>query len=112
DLPKRLKGTWQVVDLRAGAELRTFRVTLPATHEPAEVRFSEEGLARLRGGLTKAGLDPRFFAWPPRDDPDRPPYRGLRPLEAADAGIFFGRDAPIVEALDRLRGLREAAAPR
>ena len=37
---------------------------------------------------------------------------GFRPLEAEDAGIFFGRGAPIVEALDRLRGLREAASPR
>ena len=34
------------------------------------------------------------------------------PLEADDAGIFFGRDAPVVEALDRLRGLRESAPPR
>jgi hypothetical protein len=62
--------------------------------------------------LAKAGLDPRFFAWPPERDPERPPYRGLKPLEAEDAGIFFGRDAPIVEALDTLRGLREGAPPR
>ena len=47
-----------------------------------------------------------------RGDPNRPPYRGLRPLEADDAGIFFGRDAPIVEALDTLRGLRDGAPPR
>ena len=59
-----------------------------------------------------AGLDPKHFAWPPASDPNRPPYRGLRPLEAEDAGIFFGRDAPVVEALDRLRGLREAVPPR
>ena len=55
---------------------------------------------------------PAIFAWPPENDPNRPPYRGLRPLEAEDAGIFFGRDAPIVEALDRLRGLRETTPPR
>ena len=71
-----------------------------------------EGLRGCKRGLAKAGLDARFFAWPPENDPDRPPYRGLRPLEAEDAGIFFGREAPIVEALDRLRGLREAAPPR
>ena len=47
-----------------------------------------------------------------QNDPDRPPYRGLRPLEAEDAGIFFGRDGPIVAALDRLRGLRETTPPR
>jgi WD40 repeat protein len=76
------------------------------------VTLSKEGLARLRNGLAKAGLDPRFFAWPPERDPERPPYRGLKPLEAEDAGIFFGREAPIVEALDTLRGLRDGAAPR
>ena len=36
----------------------------------------------------------------------------MRPLEAEDAGIFFGREAPTIEALDRLRGLAQAAAPR
>jgi WD40 repeat protein len=36
----------------------------------------------------------------------------LRPLEAEDTGIFFGRDAPIVEALDQLRGMCEKAPPR
>jgi hypothetical protein len=112
DLPDRLKGTWQVVDLAAGRDHRTYQVNLPLTHETAQVSFSAEGLARLRAGLTKAGLDPRFFAWPPADDPHRPPYRGLKPLESEDAGIFFGRDAPVVEALDKFRGLRRGAAPR
>ena len=60
----------------------------------------------------QAGLDARYFAWPPEHDPGRSPYRGLRPLEAEDAGIFFGRDGPVVLGLDMLRGLREAAAPR
>jgi formylglycine-generating enzyme required for sulfatase activity len=112
DLPEDLSGTWQVVDLASGHDHEMFRVVLPRTHEEAHVTFSREGLVRLHGGLARAGLEPRFFNWPPKDDPERPPYRGLRPLEAEDAGIFFGRDAPTVEALDRLRGLREAAAPR
>jgi tetratricopeptide (TPR) repeat protein len=112
ELPEDLTSTWQLVDLASGADHTLLQVTMPRTHEEAHVTFSKEGLTRLRGGLAKAGLDPRFFAWPPEDDPDRPPYRGLRPLEAEDAGIFFGRDAPIVEALDTLRGLKEGAAPR
>ena len=45
-------------------------------------------------------LDARFFAWPPADDPGRPPYRGMRPLEAEDAGIFFGREELPGPALD------------
>ena len=112
DLPADLSGTWQAVDLASGRDQRAFDVTLPVTHESRHVTFSREGLARLRSGLVKAGLDPRFFDWPPRTDPNRAPYRGLLPLEADDAGIFFGRDSLIVDALDRLRGLRTAPPPR
>jgi TIR domain len=112
DLPRDLSGSWQLVDLASGRDHRIFEVTLPRTHEECHVTYSQEGLQRLADGLTKAGLDPRFFEWPPKADPDRPPYRGLRALEAEDAGIFFGRDAPIVDALDKLRGLCSAPAPR
>ena len=45
-------------------------------------------------------------------DPNGAPYRGLKPLEDDDAGIFNGRDAPMIVGLDHLRGLREAAPPR
>jgi WD40 repeat protein len=112
ELPVNLAGTWQLVRLSSGRDHIMLRAIMPITGEEAHVTFSREGLARLKGGLRRAGLDPRFFAWPPESDPERPPYRGLLPLEAEDAGIFFGRDAPIIEALDRLRGLRDAAAPR
>jgi len=112
DLPVNLTSVWQIVRLAAGRDHVMLRAILPITHEEAHVTFSAEGLARLKHGLEEAGLDPKYFAWPPANDPDRPPYRGLRPLEAEDAGIFFGRDAPIVEALDRLRGLSTSTPPR
>lgn len=111
-LPEELTGTWQLVRLAAGRDRVLRKALIPVTQEEIEVGFSAEGLARLKRGLEEAGLDPRHFDWPPPHDPDRPPYRGLRPLEAEDAGIFFGRDAQIVEALDALRGLTERAAPR
>ncbi|MGA9322744.1 MAG: TIR domain-containing protein [Xanthobacteraceae bacterium] len=111
-LPTDLTGTWQIVDLASGRDHRMFRVVLPRTHAEQHVTFSREGLSRLRSGLAKSGIEPRFFAWPPEKEPKRAPYRGLKPLEAEDAGIFFGREGPIVEALDALRGLRDAAAPR
>jgi hypothetical protein len=111
ELPQELKGTWQIVDL-TGGEVEVFRAVRPGSHEEKHVGFSGEGLRRLRRGLEKAGLDAKFFAWPPAGEPGRAPYRGLKAMEAEDAGVFFGRDAAIVEALDRLRGLREAAAPR
>ena len=41
--------------------------------------------------------------WPPAHDPRRAPYRGWEPLEDIDAGVFFGRDAAIVQGLDELR---------
>ena len=111
-LPAEYAGTWQATDLCAGQDARLFRVALPDSHEEKHVFFSQAGLRRLKNGLDKAGLAPKFFAWPPQDEPKRAPYRGLRALEEADAGVFFGREAPIVVAADRLRGLREAAAPR
>ena len=103
---------WQLVDLTAGTRDHRVNVTLPPGDRTAEVALASDGLSRLRIGLMEADLDPRYFAWPPEGDPDRPPYRGLRPLEAEDAGIFFGRDGPIVTGLDQLRGLRDAAPPR
>lgn len=111
DLPADVTRTWQFVDLAQGQDHDLFRVMLPDGEE-SHVTCSRSGLARLRNGLTRSGLDPRFFAWPPEGDRDRPPYRGMRPMEAEDAGIFFGREAPTIEALDRLRGLSEAAPPR
>jgi len=111
DLPSEVTATWQLVDLASGSDHRMFQAMLPDGGE-AHVTYSKGGLARLKAGLTRAGLDARFFAWPPESDPDRPPYRGLRPLEAEDAGIFFGREAPTIEALDRLRGLSDGAPPR
>jgi hypothetical protein len=112
DLPLELKGTWQVINVTGGQDVQLFRVLLPGSHAEKHVGFGREGLRRLRWGLEKAGLDPKFFAWPPPNEPMRAPYRGLKPLEGVDAGIFFGRDAPIVEATDRLRGLGSAAPPR
>jgi formylglycine-generating enzyme required for sulfatase activity len=111
-LPEDLAGTWQIVRLATGRDHVVLRAVLPVTHEEAHVHFSAEGLQRLKHGLEEAGLDAKYFAWPPPSDPDRPPYRGLRPLEAEDAGVFVGRGGPIVEALDQLRGLRETAPPR
>ncbi|MEA2837278.1 MAG: hypothetical protein QOD89_1828, partial [Bradyrhizobium sp.] len=112
DLPSDLTDEWQIISLASGTDGVTLDALMPTTHKGVSVTFSQEGLQRLKHGLEQAGLDPKYFAWPPANDPNRPPYRGLRPLESDDAGIFFGRDAPIIEALDRLRGLRDTRPPR
>jgi len=111
-LPEELTGVWQIVDVVHGQDLRLFPTQSPGSYEERHIGYSQSGLLRLKRGLEKAGLDPRFFAWPPEAELDRAPYRGLKALEAEDAGIFFGRDAPIVEAIDRLRGIRAGAPPR
>lgn len=111
-LPPELTAEWQLVDLTAGKMGWSTTIAPPRLPNETNVAFSEAGLARLSAGLQKAGLDPSHFPWPPADDPDRPPYRGLLPLDAGDAGIFFGRDGMIVLTLDGLRGLRAKAAPR
>jgi hypothetical protein len=111
ELPTEMTAEWQVTDLTAGARDYHADVTLPGG-KTTDVALGTEGLERLRIGLAQSGLDPKHFVWPPPNDPDRPPYRGLLPLEADDAGIFFGREAAVIDALDRLRGLREAPPPR
>ena len=108
DLPTQLTSTWQLVHLAQGNDQEPFEATTPDGQRHYGL-FSKTGLRRLKEGLVKAGLDPRFFDWPPAHDPMRPPYRGLLPLESDDAGIFFGREAPIIETLDKLRGLRQVA---
>ena len=113
DLPANLTGTWQVVRLATGRDHAMLRAVLPSTHEEVARHVLGGGIAASQAsGWQRPGSIHDIFAWPPQSDPNRPPYRGLRPLEAEDAGIFFGRDAPIVEALDPLRGLREGAPPR
>jgi WD40 repeat protein len=111
DLPRELTFEWQVTDLTAGSRDHLTPVELPG-RGTVSVAFSSEGMVRLRVGIERAGIDAKFFEWPPADDPDRPPYRGLLPLETADAGIFYGRDGSILSAIDRIRGLRESGSPR
>ena len=111
DVPARLSAEWQLIDLESGRDGVRFDVELPGGQQ-GFATFSAAGLDRLRAGLVKAGLDPRYFAWPPPKDPGRAPYRGLAPMEEEDAGIFYGREAATIAALDQLRGLAEAAPPR
>ena len=83
-------------------ELAQFQIADASTPEKRE-----DGFNRLRIGIKRAGLDPKHFTWPPTDEPDRAPYRGLRALEEQDAGVFFGRDAQITKGLDELRRMRD-----
>ena len=106
-LPGEMVMEYQSVDLTAGERMVTFNVVIPTVNKTAVVSYSAQGLERLKIAIERAGIDARHFDWPPKNESARSPYRGLKPLEAEDAGIFFGRDAPIVRGLDKLRALRE-----
>jgi Novel STAND NTPase 1/TIR domain len=93
---------WQRCDLFVG-DAPTTAISVDGG-EP--VVLATEGLARLLNGLRALGIGADYFPWPPLGDPDRAPYRGWAPLEEADAAVFFGRDAQILQGLDELRGMR------
>jgi WD40 repeat protein len=100
-LPPEMTAEWQLCELVGPDRFREFHI------EDTTVAFREAGLDRLRRGLERAGLDARGFPWPPPNEPDRAPYRGLRALEPQDAAIFFGRDTAIIRGMDQIRGVAE-----
>ncbi len=106
-LPKDMTAEWQLCDLVAGTQRKAFTVSLDPIVPETEVSFAVNGLDRLGIGLKRAGLDASGFPWPPPNDPERAPYRGLRALDVEDAAIYFGRDAAIVRGLDALRSMSE-----
>ena len=112
ELPEGFSSQWQVISLSSGTDLKDVEIRLPKEAVPRTVSFSESALRNLGIGLKRWGLNPELFPWPPAKEPNRVPYRGLAALEADDAGIFFGREAPIADLLAQLRILREAAPSR
>jgi len=119
DLPQGLTSQWQAVSLvpQKGKDTPTerFDTEHPITRETDIVRFTVDGLTRLRHGLTKAAIAPESFSLQKEAEGPlgwRMPYRGLEPLEAKDAAVFFGRDAEITQGLDVLRGLASKNPPR
>ncbi|MDP7722166.1 serine/threonine-protein kinase [Mycobacterium sp. TY814] len=66
------------------------------------------GGAAPPGSATSSGIGAASFPWPPASEPDRPPYRGWEPFQPIDAGVFFGRDAELVRAMDALHAMRES----
>lgn len=69
-------------------------------------------MERLKNGLQKAGISAEHFPWPPDNDPDRAPYRGMKPLEAADAAVFFGRNAQVLHGMETLWDMRRNGIER
>lgn len=105
ELPTEMTSEWMLCQLVGNGPTETIKfLHREQTHE---ITFLADGLKRLKHGLKNAGLNADFFPWPPKDDPKRSPYRGLEPLDGVDAAVFFGRDAEILRALGKLRGMRD-----
>jgi WD40 repeat protein len=94
---------WQYCDLFGGDDPISVDIG-----EKDPVIFNGGGLRRLMRGIERAGIGVASFPWPPPSQLDRAPYRGWEPFEGIDAGVFFGRDAELVLAMDSLRGMRQA----
>ena len=110
-LPEELAGTWQIVRLASGRDHIVLRAVLPITHEEAHVTFSAEGLQRLKHGLEEAGLDPKYFAWPPHERSE--PAAVSRPSPARSRGrrhLLWARRADRGGARPAARFAREHAA--
>jgi hypothetical protein len=110
ELPMEMISEWQLCRLTGTGPTETIQFRHRDTDD--SIAFLTEGLGRLKTSLIKAGLSADFFPWPPKDEPNRSPFRGLEPLDFEDAGVFFGRDLEILRGLDVLRGLRDNPATR
>ena len=92
---------WQRCDLFADGPQTEIEI-----EDGPPVRFNTGALYQLRKAIEGGGVGPESFVWPPTHDPRRAPYRGWEPFEDIDAGVFFGRDAAIVQGLDELRAMQ------
>ncbi len=101
--PEGRTARYQWCDLSGEGDMTP--VDLP---DGSSVRFATAGLYRLRDAIADTGTAAMSFVWPPSHEPGRAPYRGWLPFDPVDAGVFFGRDAAILRAMDAVRGMREA----
>ncbi len=72
------------------------------------VSFALDGLRRLKDGIRGSGFEALSFPWPPKAEDNRLPYRGREHYDERDAGVFFGRDAAIIDSLQRVQDMRDA----
>ena len=101
--PARYTSEWQHTDLFADGLAARMSKPLPVTGGPRWCSPKRVCVSCVRR-YAAPGIAADNFVWPPPAQPDRAPYRGWEPFEEIDAGVFFGRDAQIVRALDMLRG--------
>ncbi len=100
----------QIVDLSAPPQTYVQAVTFRG--ESHEIHFNAAALEKVKTYLTRRGIMPESFPWPPEGRPDAEPFPGLNAFTEQDAAIFFGRDADILTGLDEFRLMRRKGSPR
>jgi hypothetical protein len=90
DLPTELTAEWQLADLTVGARDYRATITLPPGDKTATIAFASRGLDYLRASLQQAGLDARYFAWPPESDPRRSALSRLAAARSRGRRDFLG----------------------
>jgi TIR domain len=109
-------GENQIADLSAAGASTLIHAELPGrSGQPArhdDVRLNSQALEKIERSLRMIGIAPASFEWRPAD-PTRPsPYPGLEHFTENDAGVFFGRESRLADALGIIDGLRRRDGPR
>jgi hypothetical protein len=116
DLRAKGFGEDQIVDLSAAGESTLICAKLPGrSGQPGrydDVKLNTEALEKIEHSLRLIGIAPESFEWRPRD-PARPsPYPGLEAFTENDAGVFFGRESRLADALEIIDRLRRHEGSR
>jgi len=109
-------GEDQIVDLSAAGASTLIRAELPGcSGQPGrhdDIKLNSQALEKIERSLRLIGIAPESFEWRPRD-PTRPsPYPGLEAFTENDAGVFFGRESRLADALGIIDDLRRHDGPR
>jgi hypothetical protein len=71
-----------------------------------DVKLNTQALEKIERSLRLIGIAPERFEWSPRHPELPSPYPGLEAFTENDAGVFFGRESRLAEALGTIDGLR------
>ena len=94
----------QGLSLAIGSDLQQVQIHLEFVERVHSrvVNLNLDALERLHHALEK-NLRELRHVWPPENEPDRAPYPGLAAFDEIDAPVYFGRDADIQRAVERVR---------
>jgi hypothetical protein len=109
-------GEDQIVDLSAAGESTLIRAELPGhAKQPGrrdDIKLNTLALEKIEHSLRLIGIAPESFEWRPRNPSHPSPYPGLEAFTENDAGVFFGRESRLADALGIIDGLRRRDGSR